>query len=255
MKKNSALKTLSCHAGRKPMGFTLIELLVVIAIIAILAAILLPALNSARERGRQASCVSNLKTLGTATQMYADGNDGFIPYMDNMNQEYWCGTKASPKAKGLLFYGGYATAPDSYLCPSVVVNPDALKGFRDTAQEYSPNASSYQSVTWKTDWGTPVADGVWSYRISGPFPEFTGGSTAYTPEGASSMPMYSDHVYLEAVGNPAKQEYRENWAHEKIFNVCYADGSVRAYNDTASQIYGKTYTNARKANWLFAKGQ
>ena len=58
--------------GQGKARFTLIELLVVIAIIAILAAILLPALNAARERGRTASCINNEKQLATANRMYAD---------------------------------------------------------------------------------------------------------------------------------------------------------------------------------------
>ena len=69
----------------KPAGFTLIELLVVIAIIAILASILLPALNSARERGKAASCISNLKQLGTAGNMYVDANDGYFNPITTLN--------------------------------------------------------------------------------------------------------------------------------------------------------------------------
>ena len=67
------------HDGVK-LCFTLIELLVVIAIIAILAAILLPALNSARERGHSASCVNNLKQLAHSFYQYVDSYDDYYPY-------------------------------------------------------------------------------------------------------------------------------------------------------------------------------
>jgi len=60
---------------RKPKGFTLIELLVVIAIIALLMAILMPALKRAKEQGERAVCLSNLKQLGLAWILYADDNE------------------------------------------------------------------------------------------------------------------------------------------------------------------------------------
>lgn len=67
--------------------FTLIELLVVVSIISILAGMLLPVLTKAREKARQASCLSNMKQVEIATKMYEDEQEGYLPYTDDADSD------------------------------------------------------------------------------------------------------------------------------------------------------------------------